>query len=92
MAKGHKTGGRQPGSLNKSTKEVKELAGKYGPDAVARLAHLMMNAESEQAQVSAAKELLDRAYGKSPQAIVGDSDEDPIQQVINIITGVPRAE
>jgi hypothetical protein len=92
MAKGQKTGGRQPGSLNKTTREVKELAGKHGPDAIAKLAHLMQHAESEQAQVAAAKELLDRAYGKSPQAIVGDADADPIQQVINIVTGVPRAE
>ncbi len=72
MANGYKTGGRKAGSLNKSTKEVKEIAGKFGPDAIARLAHLMMHAESEQAQVSAAKELLDRAYGKAPQSIESD--------------------
>ena len=92
MAKGHKTGGRKAGTPNKSTAEVKAIAGKYGPDAIARLAHLMINAESEQAQVAAAKELLDRAYGKSTQPISGDEDGDPIRQIIQVMTGVPRPE
>ena len=37
-------------------------AGDYGARALHRLAWLMENAESEQAQVAAAKELLDRAH------------------------------
>lgn len=38
-------------------------AGDYGVRALRRLAWLMENAESEPAQVAAAKELLDRAHG-----------------------------
>lgn len=60
-----KTGGRVAGQPNHATAQVKALAKKHGPAAIARLAHLMVKAESEQAQVGAAKELLDRAYGKS---------------------------
>jgi len=64
--KGKKTGGRQPGSLNKVSADVRELAGQYGPAAIAELARLATEADSEQARVSACKEVLDRAYGKSP--------------------------
>lgn len=64
MAKGRKTGGRVAGTPNKSTAEIKALAQKHGADAIARLAFLAVNAESEQAQVAAIKELLDRGYGK----------------------------
>ena len=63
-----KTGGRTAGTPNKSTAEVRELAGQYGPAALDELARLATNADSEQARVSACKEILDRAYGKSTQA------------------------
>ncbi len=74
--------GRKKGSPNKSTAEIKAAARKHGAAAIDRLAHLMMNAESEAAQVAAAKEILDRAYGKAPQALTGDDGEEPIRQVI----------
>lgn len=57
--------GRPKGSLNKATADVKALARKHGPDAIGRLAYLATKAGSEQAQVAACKEILDRAYGKS---------------------------
>ena len=66
---GPKTGGRVAGTPNKSTAEIRELAGQYGPAALAELARLATNADSEQARVSACKEILDRAYGKSTQTI-----------------------
>ena len=66
---GSKTGGRIAGTPNKSTAEIRELAGQYGPAALAELARLATNADSEQARVSACKEILDRAYGKSAQTI-----------------------
>ena len=68
---GERRGGRKKGTPNKATAEIKSVAQKYGKDAVERLAHLMKKAESEQAQVAACKELLDRGYGKAPQAIDG---------------------
>lgn len=61
--------GRPKGSVNKSTSEMRKLAGKYSEKVFKELARLATEAESEQARVSACKELLDRAYGKSPQAI-----------------------
>jgi len=66
--------GRPPGALNKATAEIKAAARKHGPEALKVLALLMKNAESEQAQIAAAKEILDRAYGKATQPIGEDSD------------------
>ena len=40
MAKGVKTGGRKPGSRNKVTSDIKELAQKFAPDAMKELARL----------------------------------------------------
>ncbi len=66
---GSKTGGRVAGTPNKSTAEIRELAGQYGPTVLAELARLATNANSEQARVSACKEILARAYGKSTQVM-----------------------
>ncbi len=64
-----KTGGRAAGTPNKSTAEIRELAGQYAPTALAELARLGTHANSEQARVSACKEILERAYGKSTQVM-----------------------
>ena len=85
MAKGKKTGGRTKGVPNKATAEVKTLARSYGPGAIRKLAELagLINegegkAQSEQAQVSAINQLLDRGYGKPAQVVQGDEDGGPI--------------
>lgn len=78
MATGKKTGGRQKGTPNKATADIRALAREYAPDALRELARLAGGAESEQARVSAIKELLDRGYGKSTQPIAGDADGGPI--------------
>lgn len=75
--------GRKAGVPNKATAEIKKLAQKHGPAAIARLAHLLANAESEQAQVGAAKELLDRAYGKSAPS--PEETEAAAQLVVNLL-------
>ncbi len=69
MAAGRKTGGRTAGVPNKATADVRAAAQRHTGSAIARLAHLMENAASEQVQVAAAKELLDRAHGRPSQAI-----------------------
>lgn len=76
---GERRGGRKPGSPNKATIEVRALARQYGPAALRELARLCREAESEAARVSAIKELLDRAYGKSPQPLDGDGKGGPIK-------------
>lgn len=65
-----KTGGRQKGSPNKVTADVKEAAAFYTSDAIATLASIMANKEeAAPARVAAARELLDRAHGKPKQSM-----------------------
>ena len=72
--------GRKPGSPNKVKSaemlEIKALAQQHVPEVVARLAFLAQKAESEAASVAACNSILDRAYGKSPQAVQVNGDEE----------------
>ncbi|MGE0108881.1 MAG: hypothetical protein AB7S81_03840 [Bdellovibrionales bacterium] len=77
MAKGIKTGGRRAGTFNKATAELKELARPYAPEALETLRLIMRDSESDAARVSAAKEILDRSYGKTCQPLSGP-DETPL--------------
>lgn len=83
VRKGERRGGRQVGTPNKATAEVREIAAAWGPAAIskaAELAGLVKNeageivgqAESEQARIAALGIILDRAYGRPPQAISAD--------------------
>lgn len=76
MAKGFKTGGRVAGVPNKATADIKALAQEYTPAAIRRLAALAGllegeegKAQSEPAQVSALRELIERGHGKASQTI-----------------------
>lgn len=72
--------GRPKGSINKATADIKAMAQQYGPEAIEKLAYLMNFAESQQAQIAATKELLDRGYGKAVQAIeASGKDGGPIE-------------
>lgn len=81
-----KTGGRRKGSVNKTTSEVRTLAQQHGAAVIERLAHLALHGETEQVQVAACKEILDRGYGKSltpvaasimtPKSLTGMSDDE----------------
>ena len=67
-----KTGGRQAGTPNKATAEVRALAGQFTEGAVATLAEIMENRDAPPAaRVSAASALLDRGHGRPAQALVG---------------------
>ena len=61
-----KTGGRKAGTPNKVTAEVRTLAQQHGADAIGTLAEIMADTtRNENARIAAARELLDRGYGKS---------------------------
>ena len=70
-----KTGGRKAGTPNKNPRSVKELAGKYGNEAVEKLVHIMRKSKIEYNKIIAAKEILDRAYGRPTQAIASDPEQ-----------------
>jgi hypothetical protein len=69
MARSSTSGqGRPKGALNRSTLEVREAARAYTAEALKTLASIMRHGTTEAAQILAAKELLDRGYGKPAQA------------------------
>lgn len=79
--------GRPRGTINKATADVKALASEYGPEAIKTLAHIMVNGETEPGRIAAAKELLDRAYGKAKQAVdVGGGLDVSITRIIREIS------
>ena len=58
--------GRKIGSPNTATAAIRALAGEHANDAISMLAELMKNDDTPAAaRISAAKELLERGYGKS---------------------------
>lgn len=80
--KGRKTGGRVKGVPNKATREIKALAQQYTDQALTTLVQVMQASESDAARVAAARELLDRGYGKSPQAVTGEGGQGPVQLAV----------
>lgn len=84
MAKGQKTGGRTKGTLNKATRDIKEIARGHGPEVIEGFVRLFRDADSDAAKIAAGKEILDRAYGKSTQPIAGDDDMPAIRAALKV--------
>ena len=68
MALGRKTGGREKGSLNKATAEIKAAFRKHGNDLVAALLKLTKS-DDERVRLGAIQAALDRGWGKPTQAV-----------------------
>lgn len=82
MAKGGKRqgAGRPAGAPNKITSDIRALAQEYGEDAIRELATILTTSENHSARIAAAKELLDRGYGKSKQSVeLTGEDGGPMQ-------------
>ncbi|MGZ8096730.1 MAG: hypothetical protein ACXWUD_10885 [Methylosarcina sp.] len=62
--------GRKPGSINKATADLKGMARQYSAQALTILAELMQDPEvPPAARIQAAREVLDRGYGKPTQSL-----------------------
>ena len=85
MAAGIKTGGRQKGTPNKATADIKALAREFTPKAMQRLVQIIEESDSDAAVVSAIKEVFDRGYGKAKQPLIGGDDDDPAMKVVGAI-------
>ena len=95
--KGKKTGGRQKGSLNKATADVRLLAEPYSKDAVKKLYWLMVNGESHQVQLNASREILDRCFGKPAQSMALSGELDLglgglLQAIDGVTRGLPKGD
>ena len=69
--------GRKKGTPNKSTAEIRALAQEHGASALDKLVNLM-DSKDERTALAACRELLDRGYGRAPQAITGEGGEGPV--------------
>jgi len=89
---GERRGGRQKGTPNKVTADIKALAQNHGGEAIAMLATILTTSENDSARIAAAKELLDRGYGKStlPVELTG-ADGGPINHNHTIEFVDPKA-
>lgn len=67
-----------PGGRPKSLKDMQELARKYTKRSIKRLAEIVSSKVDDRASTMAAKELLDRGWGKPAQPLTGE-DGGPIQ-------------
>jgi hypothetical protein len=78
---------RPAGTPNKASGALKEIAQRFGLDAIQRLADLAglgapgAVADTHSTQVLAIRELLDRGYGKATQPIGGEEGKPLIVQV-----------
>ncbi|PSL23465.1 hypothetical protein [Dyadobacter jiangsuensis] len=85
MAKGRKTGGRKAGSKNIISADIRYLAQSYANTAIEVLFGLMTNSKQDVVKISAARELLDRAYGKpSPMELPKGEDEEAVPVLVKV--------
>jgi hypothetical protein len=78
-APGVRRGGRQKGTRNKITHDVRILARDYGPAVIVKLAEMAgltrrPGIANAAVRVAAMRELLDRGYGKATQIVAGDEE------------------
>ena len=78
---------RGPGGRPREDVRVKDLARKHTEAAIEALVNALADARTA---VPAAIALLDRGWGKAPQALTGEDGNGPAEVVMKIITGVPR--
>ena len=69
-----------PGGRPKEVAEVRELAKKHGPEAIAKLVELM-GSENERTAVAACEAILNRGYGRPAQSVTlgGEEGGPPVQ-------------
>ena len=81
--KGHeKQGGRQKGTPNKSTAEVKAYCQEFGEDIISMLLNLAHYSIDPRVRIMAGKEILDRGYGRPPQGVeLSGPEGGPIETV-----------
>ncbi len=83
---GERRGGRKPGTPNKATASIRDIAREYTAQAVTALVEVLKGGEAipPAARVAAAKEILDRGYGKATTILAGDEDGGPVRYATEI--------
>jgi hypothetical protein len=83
---GEHRGGRAKGTPNKATASIRDVARQYTEEAVNALVSVLAGGEGipAAAQVAAAKEILDRGYGKASMVLAGDEDGGPLKLITHV--------
>jgi hypothetical protein len=72
--------------MAKTPTEIKSLARSHSDTAVRVLAGIMNDSSAPHAaRVTAANSIIDRGWGKPPQAIIGGDEDDPALKIIHEI-------
>lgn len=66
-----------PSGRPKVVNEIRDLARTHSPTAFERVVKLM-GSQDERIALAASQEILNRAYGKPPQAVTGEDGEGPL--------------
>lgn len=88
-----KLGGRPKGAMSRAKITLRERVRMSQEEIVTRLFFLLHKGENHGVQLAAARELLDRGWGKPAQAVavgIGGPDGGPVTILVD--TGVPRRE
>lgn len=67
-----------PGGRPKAMKDLQEIARKHSRAAFEKVVRLV-DSEDERVSLAACQEVLNRAYGKPPQAQTGEGGEGPVK-------------
>jgi hypothetical protein len=76
--------GRKAGKVSQAKRELAEMAKEHAAAALRTLVEISESGESESARVSASIAILDRGYGKPPQAlqhVAGDGETPMITRI-----------
>lgn len=77
--------------MAKAKIDIRSLARSHTDTAIATLAGIMRQPNSKDSdRISAANSLLDRGWGKAPQAITGEDGEGPLKALIEIAGVAPK--
>jgi hypothetical protein len=83
-----KTGGRQKGTKNKTSNEMRELTARYGPDALSCIVKIMEEDDDSQRRLRAAEILLERGFGRAKEHLdvsVVDTDTELERQIVSVM-------
>jgi hypothetical protein len=79
--------GRKKGKVGEAKRALAEMAREHADAALRTLVEIATGEAPPSARVSAATAILDRAYGKPPQALEHSAKGEPLTQLLEEISG-----
>lgn len=79
--------GRKQGKVGAAKRELAEMAKEHAEVALLTLVEIATADGAASARVSAATAILDRAYGKPPQALEYSAKDNPLEKVMTELFG-----